>query len=114
MNHTVSVRLTKLLRYSNHLDTPTLPPAPKKRFGLLKILITHNRLSKRIILKHEDGIGGSYRYELEENLYVEEATQTRTGNDNQISQVLEDFKVKLLTLSELQSTLESVLTQTHK
>ena len=89
-NHTVNVRLTMLLRNHN-IRTQTCPPAPRK--------------SKRTILSHEDGVGGSYRYEIEEMYYNEETESLNQDNHNLMNEILKDFKTKVTSQNQLKQFL---------
>ena len=67
------------------MQTQTYPPAPRQ--------------SKRIILTHEDGVGGSYRYETEDIYYNEETKSLNQNNHDLMNNDLEDFKNKVTTLN---------------
>lgn len=70
--------------------------------------------SKRIILSHEDGMGGSFRYEHEEMLYDIGELQSFKQTHNQINDILIDIKTKLTTLDHLHTSLQQILAKSEK
>lgn len=92
---TVTVRLTIVL---SGRKTPTLPPAPKKR--------------RQIKWQHDDGVGGSFKYESNETFFDEDR-DIHTETYELLSEVtdkLAEMKTRLHKLDHLQNELKQFCT----
>ena len=65
-------------------------------------------------MTHEDGVGGSFKYEVDEVSYAVDETQSPKQNDIPINDILDEIKAKLSILNHFNHSIEKLLAKFDK